>query len=535
MTTRDLNKPGADLRSPSSWSVASVVADVCLRAGIPPDRINLERLEGSVAGIPYSPEDGAFSVIEALSQIFLFDVSNYDGRINFIPRGEGHVLEVTSDDLVDVGNQVEKVNRKDSITIPKVLHLEYFDIDGGLTPDKQTSDRSLDTRAVAEAKIQTAVLMDADDAAKAVVINHKVSVEEQKGEHEFALSDEYIWLVTGDCILLDGQRLRITEIEIDEGFQSYKAVHDRRSAYSTTVKGVPVQQPIDPPSLVIANTTLHFIDSHILRDADDKLGFYVAIAANGDNWQGATVELSVDGGETFLESVEAFTDADMGILTAPLPVHPIWYPDTRNTIEVEMLRNDMVFENTDLRGMQNRQNLLIVGNELVNFGATDEVEPGRWNLSNLLRGRKGTAAQTHPAGTRVINLDRTQLWFIDAELFMLGQQLTFRVTSFGATSSATQTVTFTGQSQRERAPAYLTATAKNGQAEISWQGVGRLGGGARVNMGTHHSGYRVSVGSVSVDTTESKYVIASPEPGTEVKVRQLNALTGPGPAAEIIL
>src|SRR5690606_40145152 len=65
-------RPGRDM-GPASWSVSSIVGEVCMRAGIPPDRINLQRLEGSVEGIPYSPEDGAFSLIEALGQIFLLD------------------------------------------------------------------------------------------------------------------------------------------------------------------------------------------------------------------------------------------------------------------------------------------------------------------------------------------------------------------------------------------------------------------------------------------------------------------------------
>lgn len=527
-------RPGRDM-GPASWSVSSIVGEVCMRAGIPPDRINLQRLEGSVEGIPYSPEDGAFSLIEALGQIFLFDASNYDGQINFVPRGEPVVADLVTDDLVDDGKEISKVTRKDAISVPRVLHLEYYDIDGGLSPDKQTSDRSLDNRAVAETKVQTAVLMRADDAAKAAVINHKIAIEEQRGGYEFSLPDQWIWLVVGDCITLNGERLRITEIEIDDGVQHYKTVFDRRSAYGTTVKGVPVQPPIDPPSLIIGNTVLHFIDSHILRDADDRLGFYVAITGDSDNWQGAVVELSTDGGETFIESVDAFTDADMGTLAEPLPAHPPWYPDTRNTLAVEMLRPDMLFESADLRGMMNRQNLAIVGNELINFGDVDEIEPGVWAFTNLLRGRKGSLVASHPAGTRFVALDRSQLWFIDAELFMLGQPLTFRATSFGATSSTVVTATLTGRSQVERAPAYLRAVREGGQLHISWQGVGRLGGGGRVGMGAHHAGYRVTVGSITTDVTSMHFTTAEPAPNTTVRVQQLNNLTGPGPAAEIIV
>ncbi|MEY1661573.1 GTA baseplate fiber-binding domain-containing protein [Isoalcanivorax beigongshangi] len=429
-----------------------------------------------------------------------------------------------------------ELNRKDAITVPRVLHLEYFDIDGGLSADKQTSDRSLDNRSVSETKIQTAVLMGADDAARSVVINHKISTEEQRGTYEFSLPEQYIWLAVGDCISLDSQRLRIIEIEIDDGLQNYKAVFDRRSAYQTTVQGVPVERPIDPPSLVVAGTVLHFIDSHILRDADDRLGFYVAVSGAGEGWSGARVELSTDGGETFIESVDAYTDADTGVLDAPLPAHPVWYPDTRNTLRVAMARTDMEFESADLRGMQNRQNLALVGDEIVSLGNAEEVEPGIWEFTHLLRGRKGSPIATHPAGTRFVSLERSQLWFIDAELYMLASELTFRATSFGASESSTASAVFLGRSQAERQPSYLSATRRGGELIIDWQGVGRLGGGARVSMGAHFTGFDVTVnGAAPVLVQQPPYRVADPGSGAVVSVSQINRFTGPGPASEIVI
>lgn len=526
-------KPGRGAVNLSSWAISSVVADICERAGIPFDRINLQGLEGMVDGISYSPEDGAFTTIEALGQIFLFDASNHDGRINFVPRGQNPVAHLTLDDLVDDDAEIRNLARKDSITVPRVLHLEYYDIEGGLSPDKQTSDRSLDNRSVSETKIPTAVLMHADDAAKSAVINHKIGIEEQRGGYEFSLPEEWVWLATGDVITLNGERLRIDEVEIDDGVQHYKTKFDRASAYQSTVNGVPVDVPIDPPTLIVGNTVLHFVDSHILRDADDRLGFYVAITGDNNNWSGAVVELSTDGGETFIESVDATTDADMGELAEALPAHPAWYPDTKNELSVQMLRRDMLFESTDLRGMMNRQNLAIVGNELVNFGDVDESEPGLWHFSHLLRGRKGSPVSSHPVGTRFVALDRSQLWFIDADLFMLGEPLTFRATSFGSTDPTVVTAVFTGQSQAERRPAYLQAKRQGGQLHVSWQGVGRLGGGAKVAMGAHFTGYRVTIGGASVDLQAMEYTTAAPPAGTLVRVQQLNELTGAGPAIEV--
>lgn len=531
----DYLRPGRGPASLSSWTVSAIVAEICLRAGLPYDRINLQLLEGQVEGVPYSPEDAAFTVLEALGQIFLFDASNFDGQLNFAPRGLAAVADLSLEDLIDDGGEGRKTVRRDSLTVPKTLHLEYFDVEGGLSPDKQTSDRSLDARAVSETVVATAVLLHADDAAKSAVINHKIAIEEQRGEQHFSLPEEFIWLTPGDAITLEHERLRIIEIDLDDGVQNYRATFDRASAYGSTIKGVPIQEPIDPPSLIIGETVFHFIDSHILRDADDRFGFYAAIAGTTPTWQGALVELSVDGGETYIESVDAFTDADMGELAAPLPSHPVWYPDERNALAVSFLREEMAPEATTLAGMMNRQNLALVGDEIINFADADEIEPGRWELRYLLRGRKGSPIAEWPAGTRFVSLDRNQLWFIDAELFMQDRPLTFRATSFGTAEGVVSTVVFTGRSQTERRPAYLTAYRREGQLHISWQGVGRLGGGARVAMGQHFTGYRLTVGGTVINTQNMQHSMPEPPPDSRVRVQQLNELTGPGPAIEVIV
>lgn len=527
------NKPGLSYTPlPASWPVAEVVAEICLRAGLPFDRINIEGLEGSVDGLPVSPADAAFTAIESLAQIYLFDASNFDGQLHFVPRGGDVVANLTLDDLIDDGKEGRNLKRKDSITVPRVLHLEYYDIDGGLAADKQTSDRSLDNRSTAETKVQTKVIMRADDAKRSAVINHKIGIEEQRGDWEFSLPDSWVWLTDGDIITLEGERLRIVETEIDEGQQNYKARYDRKSAYQSAIQGVPVQKPIDPPSLIVGETILHFIDSHIIRDADDRLGYYVAVGRASDNWTGALVELSTDGGQNYIDSVDVQVEATIGELVDPLPIHSVYYPDTTNTARIRLVLDDEL-ESASLADMMNRANLAIVGNELLNLGAVEEVEPQVWEVSSWLRGRKGSEVTAHPAGERFVLMQRQFLFFIDAELFELGRELTFRVTSFGSDQSHVETATFTGQSQTERQPGYLRATRSGGNLTITWQGAGRLGGSTQVGMGQHFDGYQVTIGGTVHKTQNQYFIIAEPAANTLVQVQQLNKLTGAGPAAEV--
>lgn len=520
----------------ASWPLAQIIQEIAERAGLPQEMVDLRGLEGSVDGFSLDNSNPAFTGIEALARIFMFDPASYDGELHFVPRGGDVVANLTRDDLIDDGQEISKRERRDSISVPRVLHLEYYDVDGGLNPDKQTSDRSLDARSKSEVKTSTTVMLRPVDAARAAVISHKVSIEEQRGSYEFALPDSWIWLTVGDVITLDGERLRIDEIQVDDGFQHYVCHFDRASAYESTVNGVPPAYPEDPPTLIVGDTRLEFIDSHILRDADDRLGYYVAIAGSNDNWNGALVELSTDGGANYNDSMMGQAESVMGDLLTSLPIHARAYPDYTNTIQVELLRDDMELQETDLAGMMNRVNMAIIGNELINFESADEVSPGVWELSGFLRGRKGSPIETHSAGARFVLLQRQQLFFIDAELFNLGQELTFRATSIGGTNQEVETVTFTGESQTERQPAYLTAVRDgSGNIVIDWQGVGRLGGGVNVGMGAYFEYFVVTVNGTQHTTPTEGLTVTDPGGSVTITVSQYNDLTGAGPTAEITI
>lgn len=527
-----MSRPGLTYEPPLfSWNVGSVVQDIADRAGIPYDRIQTDVLEGYVEGFSTTSAQSAAGAIDALAGVFLFDAANYGGVLNFIPRGGNAVATIELSDLIDDGEEIERSVRRDSITVPRVINLQYYDTDGGLTADKQTSDRSLDNRSVSDNTTETTVIMRANDAAKVAVISHKVAIEEQRGEKKFSLPDSWLELTTADVIILDGDRLRITECEIDDGQQNYKAVYDRESAYETEIDGIPIEQPSEPPGLVISESRMEFIDSHILSSSDDTLGYYVAVSSVGLNWTGAVVEISKDGGANWIDSDSTVSNAIMGSLTATLPAHTHWYRDDVNTLTVQLLRDDMELIPATMTEMMNRANLALIGDELINFSGVNQISETEWELTGLLRGRKGTASVSHSAGERFVLMDQLSLAFVAAELFELNRELTFRVTSFGLTDGPTTTVTFLGRSQQERQPAYLKAVRDGSDLHVSWQGVGRLGGGASVAMGAYFTGFRITLGATTWTTTDR--FITIPYAAGTLSVQQINSITGLGPAATV--
>lgn len=531
------------------WTLPDIIEDLCARANLSPERLGLNAMDWQqiVRGYTIGNAYSASGSLQALSSVFFFDPATAEGRVNFVPRGRGAVATILEDGMIDDEHPIEDGNsrRGDSINIPRVLHLNYHDVAGGLNTDKQRSERPEGTRAEGEQSLQTPVILSADEAASVVARTHGLIVEQQKGELNFALPDNWLRLTESDPVFVQTGtkmvRAIIARVETDDGEQRYKAIRDRQSLYTTEVQGIPAAPVTRPPSSVAGPTLLEFLDIPILRDTHDQLGFYLAVSGILPAWPGASVELSLDGGENYIEAGTTRTASIVGELVTALGDHPFPFPDTHNLCEVEIQTPNAPLENTTLAGMMNRRNRALIGDEIVNFAEADETSEGTWELSHWLRGRRGTDTEAHSIGDRFVLLDTAM--FIPAELTWLGQDLTFRAVTFGRPidEATIVTVTFTGQSQVERRPAYLQARRDGSDAVISWQGVGRLGGGAHVAMGAHFAGYRITL---TDGTTTQTHDTAQPEftgslsafsgPVT-VSVRQRNNFTGPGPAIEVTI
>lgn len=532
-----------------NWTLPEIIEDACSRVGLTEDLLNLRMMdwEKIVRGYTIGNAYAASGILQTLSSVFFFDPFSANGEVGFMPRGRDVVATILDQDMIDDGEDVEdsSTRRGDSISIPRVLHLNYYDVAGGLNTDKQRSERPEGTRAEGEQSLQSPVTMSADEAASVVTITHGLIVEQQKGELNFSLPDNWLTLTEADPVFVQAGskivRAIISKAETDDGEQAYKAIRDRQSLYTTQVQGIPAAPVTRPPSSIAGPTLIELIDSPILRDAEDILGFRIAVSGILPAWPGASVELSLDGGATYIEAQTTRTSSVIGELVTTLGDHPYAYPDSVNSCQVQISTPNALLENTTLAGMLNRNNRAIIGDEIVNFATTDEVTPGTWDLSYWLRGRKGTSTEAHAIGERFVLLD-TAL-FVPAELSWLGRTLTFRATSFGRPVDEATIVSFvfTGQSQVERQPAYLQARRDGSDVVATWQGVGRLGGGAHVAMGVQFAGYRVTLTDGSVTQTFDQLAQSITTPLSAftgpitVSIQQRNQLTGLGPAIEVII
>lgn len=538
-----------------TYTLSSIVMELAMRAGMDPRFVNVDQLSQlQCRGFTVINQYACTAALQALSNVFLFDPSSYDGKVNFVLRGADAVDMITPNQFV-IAQQNQGADdpfqgqntRADSVQVPARLNLNYFDVSGGLATSLQSSQRIGDPRAVGSNDMQTPVILTADEAARVVKIQHQVMVEDAKAQLNFSVTDAFLHLTVADNVFVPWAgkmyRCRITQVDINDGQQALQLLLDRQSAYVSKVQGIPPYVPTPPPSAVVGPTTIAPLDLHIISDSDDSLGCYLAVGATVDSWQGALIEVSLDGGESFFTSFNITTPTIMGTLDTALGDHPRDYPDRHNSCQVTLLNSKDELESASQAQMQNGTNLALIGNEMVQFGnATETSTPGTWQLDYWFRGRKGTDLVAHAPGERFVILQRAYIMNVPMQLSFVGRTLTVRATSFNGTDSDITTTSFvyTAQSQTERPVAYLAARRNGTDGLLSWQGVGKIGAGASVAMGLYFAGYRVTLTdgtTTQVFTTSDQNYTADLSGfvgSVTATVNVMNSMTGAGPGVQVI-
>lgn len=541
---------GGELIAGSAALLPEIVRSICNAASLPNDRLDVSDLPVVlVKGFATSPEYTAASALLELAKIYFFDPQDADGVIRFIPRGGNFTAILTEDQFVDGESEPEADTTRDSISVPRLLHLTYFDVDGGQGPDKQFSERQISPRVESPTVISTPVVLEAASAAKSIQIQHQVMEEELRGELVFGVSDQYIRLTESDVVVVQyrgrSQRARITKVVVNDGWQQLTCLRDRQSAYNANPQVVPPATVTRPPSTLVGATRFAFMDLPALTQAGDALGYHIATSGEVSAWRGAAVERQEAGGAYELLATDG-SGTVMGTLTAALPLASEWYPDESNVLTVQLARSDDELEgvtNAEWLARANAAALMRADGtaEIVQFRNATETSPGVWALSGLQRGRLNSGASAHAIGATFVLLDGSL--FVQTGSERLATTLTHRAYSVGNLASSGTPVarTWSGRSQREWPPIIESATRTGDTLAVTWTPRHRFGSDEKPVASTHFDGWQVdatSGGTTRTATvltpTASLDVTGLANPIT-VTVRGRNRLAGLGDAATRII
>ena len=155
----------------------------------------------------------------------------------------------------------------------------------------------------------------------------------------------------------------------------------------------------------------------------------------------------------------------------PAPVNSPWVWDEVNTVRVVMSQGTP--SSADELDVLNGENVALLGGEIIQWRDATLVSARVYDLSGLLRGRRGTEDQvgSHKVGEVFVVLDPYALSSVGMLSTMLGQTVYFKGPTIGGSFDAgdSASLRFDCRCLRCFAPVGITgARAESGDLTISW-------------------------------------------------------------------
>lgn len=496
-------------------TLRSVVEDLCLRAGLESSEFDASPLVGTtVRGLVFNNQGAVRRALETLSSGYLFEVTESDGRVKFVPRGGTSVATIVEDD-VGVGERRGRQNDRftqtstQEVELPRRVTVRYSDRDRDYQQGAQSSSRTLApvrlVRSEEERNLDVPLVLTAQEARQlSERLLYTAWVERRSVETRVPW--RYVALDPTDVFELEAPRskgvsetlvLRGSTLETgaDLTIDLRAVVQDARTNDSD-VQGdagaiVPAAVPNTLPSV------FHPLDLPLLSAADATFQQlsrgYFGMSGQGTGWPGALLFRSRDGGLTFTEVGAVAAETAYGQTTQALadPVElSTWNRDQSLTISV-LAGKDQFQSRTDLEVLNGANALAVVkanGDvEIIQFTDVTDNGGGSLTLSGFLRGRRGTEplATGHASGERVVLLQAGRILTLNIELADIDTTLRYVPTTLGTLieDNFPTDFAYTGRDLQPYSVARLAAVDNAGNIDLTWTRRTRFNGELRDGTG----------------------------------------------------
>ncbi|MFZ1415667.1 MAG: phage tail protein [Defluviicoccus sp.] len=541
-------------------SLANVVLDLCKRAGLPPEAVDVSVLTGTCDGLVISNVASVRSTLEHLVRANFLDVIESGGVIVFRPRGSAPLATIGVDELVSIGDQgVETLTlvRRQESELSKAINVVFINKNASYEQGSQAARRQISP----EGEVSNITIPLVMDGAKAKAIAEAMLAAEwaERTQFRFVLPTRYARLQPGDVVdLVDGDvtyQVRLYRTGWDDGRLACEGYATDATVYT---QSAPPGDDTRPDETVpeIGPTVLHLLDIPILSDRDDDAGFYVAVSQTPDTvWNGAVLYRSANGAD-YGALLTMGLSATAGTAETALPAGPTAFFDRGNAVDIAL--TDGALLSAPEADVLNGANGALLGDEIIQWTTATLIGTKRYRLSGFLRGRLGTeyAIYDHSVGERFVVLQPvgTTLERVRDSVDLLLAPRWYKGVTIGEKISDVDAVTFinVGRGLRPYAPCHLRGQRDaDGTLELRWIRRARFGGlwrdGGDVPLGEAIERYDIEVidgnGAVvrqaTVTTPAWTYSAADQiadfglTPVTiTVRVFQISAVTGRGTPLE---
>ena len=390
-------------------SLAALVRHHCLRAGMPEARIDVTGLWGAVEGYAIGALESPRASITTLSRHFGFDAVETEGVIRFIMRGRASVTAIGPDNLVAAREgDVLELTRAQETELPQALKWQVAradeDYDAALVEARRIT---VDTTRIASESFPMAV--PPEEAERRC---RRALMEAWTGRESavFRLPPSRLALDPADVVSFahDGRTTPLRLVSIaDADARGIEAVRQDREAYDLP--------PGAPRPSALSQAVVFGAPEAVLLDlpqlTEDQAAHRPFAAAHAVPWPGEIAVFRSPSTDGFELLTTFGTRARIGTLVSDFYAGPTSRFDLGNVLVVDLLTGPLESV-TDLT-MFGGANALAIESapgvwEIVQAGVAELLAPGRYRLTRLLRGQRGTEnamGNPAPAGARVVALD----------------------------------------------------------------------------------------------------------------------------------
>jgi len=389
--------------------LGALVRDLCRAAGLPDALVDVSELSDIVPGFVVSALESPRASIATLARHFGFDAIETGGRIVFRTRGRAAALTIAPDQMVGNGQaEVMELTRGQETELPQALKWQLVradeEYDAATVEARRTNVQA--ARVSSESFPLAVSMEEADRRCRRALMEAWVGRETLTAK----LPPSLLRLDPGDVISLnhDGRQVeyRITRVA-DAGARAIEAIRTDARVYDLP----PGQyRPASLPSpTVFGPAEVALMDLPQISDAVPAHRPYAAVFARPWYGTAAVWRSASTSGFALLETIGQ--PAHMGVLAADLPSGPLWRFDMCSALLVDLTSGTLVSV-TDTE-LLNGANALAVESapnvwEVIQFGNAELISSGRYRLTRLLRGQRGTEdamGSPAPSGARVVILD----------------------------------------------------------------------------------------------------------------------------------
>lgn len=410
------------------WSATTgtVIAELAELSGLG-QFINTRGLTDNIRGLSSNSSGSARDVAAPLLGMYDVDVSEMGGKIYFLPKDRTPLCRVPERYLGAFTEGGEPPPQRvavlaNEIDLPTVVEVVHRDPERDYLANIQRARRRT-RNSQGSIAVRSEIVMSASEARFIAEDKLRRAWASRKSFH-FTLPINFQQLVAGDSVVIADRHgnefsvrllsVRKTGLLLEcEGVALYAKFNFFRDATSVPTRSI--------VSVGTSSVEYAILDIPPLRDTDNSSGVYIAAGAHYQSWRGAALLASGDDGATFDQVATFPGNAVMGRLTTPMRSGPTLYFDTQ-VFDVALRSPNFQLETVTREQLMNGANALAINGEIVQFQTAVLVGTGTYQLSGILRGRRGTESRVaaHPVDSEVVLLTGGGIGRVPLELGEVG-------------------------------------------------------------------------------------------------------------------